>query len=43
MMQVNVPAVSPSNMQDPPVVGGYGRVVEFILNNSIKSLIMPVF
>jgi len=29
MMMVNVFALSLSNMQDRPVVGGYGWVIEF--------------
>jgi hypothetical protein len=34
MMQVNVLAVSPSNMQDLQVVGGNGQVIEWLLCNS---------
>jgi hypothetical protein len=38
MMQVNVLTVSPSNMQDPPVVGGYGWVIEMTTKSRYKSI-----
>jgi hypothetical protein len=46
MMQVNVPAVSLSKMQDPPVVGRYGQVNEGLLlagSRKRKLVIMPEF
>ena len=46
MMLVNVPAASPSNRQDRPVVGRYGQVNEGLLlagSRKRKLVIMPEF